>query len=85
MEMLKKEVDVLSSNLNLSDPMDVEYLISNTKSHYDPSDIKSLDEIETLNDIMRKRNREKVIEEIKEWMIPTTAAITFIAILLLFI
>ena len=79
----KPEINIFSSNLNLSDERDREYFMSTVCAHYDPSEIKSLDEIETLTDIMRKRNREKRIEEIKEWMIPTTAGIIFIVSLYL--
>jgi len=79
----RREIDVFSSNLNLSDERDREYIMSTVCAHYEPSTIKTADEIITFTDIIRKRNREKRIEEIKEWMIPTTAWIIFIVSLYL--
>lgn len=58
--------------------MDLEYLTSLTKAHFDPSDIKSIDGVVTLNSIMKKRNREKQIKSLKDLMIPTFCVIIFL-------
>ena len=83
----KHEINIFSSNLNLSDERDREYFMSTVCAHYEPSTIKTVDEIITFTDMIRKRDKEKrwekLIEEIKYWKIPTIAGIIFIVVLLL--
>lgn len=47
------------------------------------AELQSIEEIKSINSIIRKLNRERRMEEILEYIYPTIAAITFILILVI--